>query len=338
VKQPIVVVGGVAAGPKIAAKVRREDPDVPIILVTDEQVISYAGCGTPYYLGRTFDQRDKLLVRTAADFGAQNGVTMMLGCRVTKLDPAGHTVDVKHLDEGRTETIAYSKLALTTGARPFVPPLDGLPAEGVFTLRSVTDAFAIDDYIEQQNVRRAVIVGAGYIGLEVAEQFRERGREATVVELMPQVLPRFDVPLAKAVAIELQRLGVELLLETKVEGIAQDHRGRVTGVRTSRGPLPADLVILSIGVRPNAELAAEAGCGSARPGRSGSTTISARAIPTSTPRAIAPSRRTSCRANRPGFRWVRRRTSKGVWRPSTWLAAMRSSPAWPAPRWCASVN
>ena len=258
-KQPIVVVGGVAAGPKIAAKVRREDAEIPIILITDEPVISYAGCGTPYYLGRTFDQRDKLLVRTPDDFGQKNNVTMKIGHRVTKLDPAAHTVEVKNLADGSVETIQYSKLALATGARPFVPPLDGLPADGVFTLRSVTDAFKIDDYIEANECRKALIVGAGYIGLEMAEQFRERGLDATVVELMPQVLPRFDVPLATAVAKELDKLGVELLLETKVEGIEKDHRGQVTGVRTSRGPLPADLVILSIGVRANTELAAEAG-------------------------------------------------------------------------------
>lgn len=257
--EAIVVIGGVAAGPKIAAKARRQDPEVPITLITDEQIISYAGCGTPYYLGRTFDDRQKLLVREAADFGTHNRVNMMMGCRATRIDPVAHTVDVQHLDDGRQETIPYGKLALATGARAFVPPLDGLPAEGVFVLRSVTDAYAIDDWIEQQNARRAVVVGAGYIGLEVAEQFRERGLEVTVVELMNQALPRFDVPLARAVGQELENHGIELLLETKVEAVETDHRGRVTGVRTSRGPLSADIVILSIGVRANTELAAEAG-------------------------------------------------------------------------------
>ncbi|NUP98725.1 MAG: FAD-dependent oxidoreductase [Armatimonadetes bacterium] len=258
-KRSIVIVGGVAAGPKMAAKARREDPDVPITLVTDESVISYAGCGTPYYLGRTFDQRDRLLVRTAEDFGQKNRVDMLLGHRAVALDPAAHTVTIKELTSGQERVLEYGKLGLATGARPFVPPLAGLPAEGVFTLRSVTDAFAIDDYINLHNARRVVIVGAGYIGLELAEQFRERHLEVTVVELMPQVMPRFDIPLACAVQEELERLGVEVLLETRVDGIETDHRQRVTGVRTSRGPLPADLVILSIGVRPNVELAKEAG-------------------------------------------------------------------------------
>ncbi len=258
-KRPIVIVGGVAAGPKMAAKARREDPDVPITLVTDEPLISYAGCGTPYYLGRTFDQRDKLLVRRPEDFGAKNNVTMMTGWRATAIDRAAHTVKVVEVATGVEQTLEYGKLGLATGARPFVPSLPGLPADGVFTLRSVTDAFAIDDYLNLHNVRRAVVVGAGYIGLEVAEQFRERGLEVTVIELMPQVMPRFDVPLAHAVRQELDRLGVEVLLDTKVEGVEVDHRNRVTGVRTSRGPVGAELVLLSIGVRPNAELAKEAG-------------------------------------------------------------------------------
>ncbi len=258
-KRHIVIVGGVAAGPKMAAKARREDPDIPITLVTDESPISYAACGTPYYLGRTFSDPDKLLVRQADDFGRKNDVTMLTGHRATKVDPVAHTVEVLDKATGETKVLEYSKLGLATGARPFVPPLPGLPADGVFTLRSVTDAFAIDEYIDTHNARRAVVVGAGYIGLEVAEQFRERGLEVTVVELMPQVLPRFDVPLAGAVKTELERLGVEVLLETRVESLEVDHRNRVTGVKTSRGPLPADLVILSIGVRPNAELARDAG-------------------------------------------------------------------------------
>ncbi|MCC7491572.1 MAG: FAD-dependent oxidoreductase [Fimbriimonadaceae bacterium] len=258
-KHGLVIIGGVAAGPKMAAKARREDPDVPITLVTDEAVISYAGCGTPYYLGRTFDQREKLLVRRPEDFGAQNKVTMLTGHRATQIDPAARTVTVVELASGTVKVLPYDQLGLATGARPFVPPLPGLPAEGVFTLRSVTDAFAIDDYIDLHHAHRVVVVGGGYIGLEVAEQFRERGLEVTLVELMDQVMPRFDVPLAHAVKAELERLGVEVLVDTKVEAIDVDHRNRVTGVKTSRGPVSADLVILSIGVRANSELAREAG-------------------------------------------------------------------------------
>jgi NADPH-dependent 2,4-dienoyl-CoA reductase/sulfur reductase-like enzyme/rhodanese-related sulfurtransferase len=258
-KPGIVVIGGVAAGPKIAAKVRREDPDVPITLVTDEPIISYAGCGTPYYLGGTFKQRNQLLVRTVGDFCAKNDTTMLVEHRATKIDPVGHSVEVLDLQRNETKTLPYTKLAIATGASPFVPPLEGLPAEGVFTLRSVTDAFAIDDYINLYNVRQAVIVGAGYIGLEMAEQLRERGIGVTVVELAPQVLPRFDVTVAKAVERELARLGCEALLDTKVSGVTTDHRNRVTAVRTSRGPVAAELVLLSIGVRPNVGLAKDAG-------------------------------------------------------------------------------
>lgn len=258
-KPHLVIIGGVAAGPKIAAKARREDPDLPITLVTDEPMISYAGCGTPYYLGGTFKRREQLLVRTVGDFCAKNETTMLVEHRAVSIDRAAHTVQVVNLTNGETKVLEYSKLAICTGATPFVPPIDGLPAEGVFTLRTVTDAFAIDDYMNLYNGRRAVVVGAGYIGLEMAEQFRERGLEVTVIELAPQVLPRFDQTVARAVERELERLGCDVLLGTQVTGIDKDHRGKVTAVRTSRGPVPADLVMMSIGVRPNVGLARDCG-------------------------------------------------------------------------------
>lgn len=258
-EQHLVIVGGVAAGPKIAAKARRENPDIPITLITDEPIISYAGCGTPYYLGGTFKQRSQLLVRTVGDFCAKNDTTMLVEHRVTKIDREAHTLEVLDLNKQTTRTIAYSKLALATGASAFVPPLEGLPAEGVFVLRSVTDAFAIDDWINLHSVRQVAIVGAGYIGLEMAEQLRERGLQVSVIELAPQVLPRFDVTVAKAVERELERLGCEVLLDTKVSGVQTDHRNKVTAVRTSKGPVAAEMVILSIGVRANTGLAKDAG-------------------------------------------------------------------------------
>lgn len=258
-KSSIVIVGGVAAGPKMAAKARRENPDVPITLVTDEAVISYAACGTPYYLGHTFQDRQKLLVREAEDFGRKNAVTMLTGHRATKLDPAAHTLEVRNLADDTTQTLSYSKLGLATGASPVVPPLPGLPADGVFTLRSVTDAFAIEDYTNLYNPRRVVVIGAGFIGLEVAEQWAERGFEVTLIELLPQVLGPVDPPVAAAVHKELERLGIEVLVGTKVEGFTTDHRNRVTRVETSRGPVPAELVLLGVGVRPNTQLAVEAG-------------------------------------------------------------------------------
>ncbi|MBI2302563.1 MAG: FAD-dependent oxidoreductase [Armatimonadetes bacterium] len=257
-KPHLVIVGGVAAGPKMAAKARRMDPDIPITLVTDEGIISYAACGTPYYLGRVFEDRKKLLVREAEDFGRKNGVTMLTGHRATRIDAAAHTLEIVDLAGGGTRTLEYSKLGLATGARPLMPPIEGLDAPGVFTLRSVTDAFAIDDFIEQYNVRRAVVAGAGFIGLEMVENLRERGMAVTLIELLPQVLPPVDEVVAVAAVKELEQMGADVLLATRVEGLERDER-RVTGVLTSRGPVPAELVIMGVGVRPNSELAGEAG-------------------------------------------------------------------------------
>lgn len=257
-KQPIVIVGGVAAGPKMAAKARREDPDVPIILITDEEVISYAACGTPYFLGGVAPKRESMLVRTVDDFGTKNNVQMLVGHRATKIDTAAHTVDVIELATGKTQTIKYGKLGLATGASPIVPPMDGCDAAGVFTLRSVTDAYAIDDYIREHNVRHAVVAGAGFIGVEVVENLRERGIGVTLVELAPQILPPVDEAVSVQAIRELEEMGAEVMLSTKVEAFDCES-GRLSSVRTSRGPVRADLMIMGVGVRPNTQLAGDAG-------------------------------------------------------------------------------
>lgn len=256
---PIVIVGGVAAGPKMAAKARREDPEVPIVLITDEPVISYAACGTPYFLGGVAPRRESMLVREADQFAADNRVEVLTRHRATAIDPAGHTVTVRNLETGESFTQPYAKLGLATGARPFVPPIRGLKAEGVFTLRSVVDAFAIDDYIRAHDVQRVVVAGAGFIGVEVVENFRRRGMAVTLVELAPQVLPPVDPVVAEAAAREIESHGVELLLGSRVEAVEADHRGRISRVVTDRGPIDTQMLILGVGVRPNAELAAEAG-------------------------------------------------------------------------------
>lgn len=184
---------------------------------------------------------------------------MLTRHRATAIDPAAHTVAVRNLETGESFTQPYAKLGLATGARPFIPPIRGLRAEGVFTLRSVTDAFAIDDYVRAHDVQRVVVAGAGFIGVEVVENFRRRGMAVTLVELAPQVLPPVDPVVAEAAAREIESHGVELLLTSRVEAVEADHRGRITRVVTDRGPIDTQMLILGVGVRPNAELAAEAG-------------------------------------------------------------------------------
>lgn len=254
----IVIVGGVAAGPKMAAKARRQDPDIPITLVTDEPVISYAACGTPYYLGGVAPERNSMLVRTPESFAESNRVTLLTGHRAVRIDRQAHTVEIVELATGERRTLEYSKLGLATGARPIRPEIENLDAPGVFTLRSVTDAFAIDDYLRENNVRHVVVAGAGFIGVEVVENLRHRGIDVTLVELAPQILPPVDEAVAVAALAELEHLGAEVLLSCKLDAIETDGR-RVTGVRTTRGPVKTQMVLLGVGVRPNSELAAEAG-------------------------------------------------------------------------------
>ena len=242
----------------MAAKARRQDPNLPITLVTDEKVISYAACGTPYFLGGIAPNRDSMLVRTPDDFANKNRVTMLTGHRATKIDRDAHTVEIVELETGQTKTLSYSKLGLATGASPLVPPLAGCDAQGVFTLRSVTDAYAIDDYIREHDVRHAVVAGAGFIGVEVVENLRERGIDVTLVELAPQILPPVDEAVSAQAVRELEELGAEVMLGTKVEAY-ECEQGRLSAVRTSRGPVKTDLLLMGVGVRPNSRLAEEAG-------------------------------------------------------------------------------
>ncbi len=250
----LVVIGGVAAGMSAAAKAKRSNPELEVVAFEKSHYVSYGACGLPYYLAGWIENVEKLVARTPEKF-AKQGVTALVRHEVVEVDYEGGRVRVAALDEGREFWQPFDYLVVSTGARPVVPPLEGAGLEGVFTLRQPEDGVAIRAALA--DARRTVIVGGGYVGLEVAEAFRAQGKEVTLIELEPRVLPGADPEVSELVREELERNGVEVLTGTRVEAFAGD--GRVERVVTSAGELPADLVLLSVGIRPNVELATSFG-------------------------------------------------------------------------------
>lgn len=265
----IVIVGSVAAGTSAAAKARRNTEAARITLYERDHDISYSGCGLPYFVGGEVDDIDELTPRDPAWFKARYDVDVHTGHEVAAVDTGARTVTVRDLATGRTFVDTYDELVLATGVRAVVPPVPGVGSTGVFSVRTPTDARAIRAWIEDgesrgRPVRHAVVVGAGYIGLEMTEQLTARGLAVTVVEAAEHTMPRMDADMSARVDDEVRKhvreRGGDLLLSTKVTGITSDDGG-VTGVDVEGGHLDAELVIVSVGVRPNTELAEQAGVG-----------------------------------------------------------------------------
>ena len=244
----IIVIGGVAAGTKAAAKLKREDRSAQVEIYTKSTDISYAGCGLPYYVGGDIASREELIVNSPEKFASLTGAAVHTGREAVSVDPAAKSVTFRSAD-GSTETVGYDKLIIATGATPIVPNLEGVGLKGVFTVRTPDDAVAIRDYIEKNDCKKAVVVGAGFIGMEMAENLTARKLSVTVVDMLPQILPGIlDPEMASFAARELRKGGMKLLTGVAVSAIRGESA--VGAVATSAGELAADLVVLSIGVRP----------------------------------------------------------------------------------------
>jgi NADPH-dependent 2,4-dienoyl-CoA reductase/sulfur reductase-like enzyme/rhodanese-related sulfurtransferase len=255
----IVIVGGVAGGASAAARARRLNERATIVMFEKDEHVSFANCGLPYYLGGEITDRDALLIATPALFRDRFQVDARIREEVIAIDRAGKKVTARKLATGETYEESYDKLILSPGAAPVVPQVPGATAAGVFTLRNIDDMDRIMAALGDGDAREAVVVGAGYIGLEVAEQFVHRGLKVTVVELQQQVMPFFDREIAEPLHREIERNCVRLELGRGIAAIEQAD-GKATGVTLADGTrLPADLVLLSVGVRPNVALAADAG-------------------------------------------------------------------------------
>lgn len=252
-----VIIGGVAGGATAAARIRRADESAEIILLEKGKYISYANCGLPYYIGGVIADRDKLFVQTPEGFGKRFNIDVRVENEVTAIDTAAKTVTVKKAD-GTSYTESYDKLLLSPGSNPVVPPLKGIDSEGIFTLRNVDDTDHIKSYLNTHQVQDAVVVGGGFIGLEMAENLKHAGANVSIVEMADQVMAPVDFSIASHVHRHLMDQGVGLWLKTGVSHFEQAD-GRLRVCFTDGGHIMADMVLLSVGVRANTQLAAQAG-------------------------------------------------------------------------------
>ena len=252
-----LIVGGVAGGATAAARIRRNTEQADIILFEKGQYISYANCGLPYYIGGVIEERDRLFVQTPEAFDKRFNIDVRVNSEVTRIEVDKKLVHVRTSD-GREYTESYDKLLLSPGALPVRPPLPGIDSEGIFTLRNVADTDRIKNYMQTNPVKRVVIVGGGFIGLEMAENLHHAGAQVAVVEMANQVMGPIDFSMASLVHQHLQEKGVQLYLEQAVESFTREN-GRLKVHFRSGIQLETDLVLLSIGVKAQTSLAQEAG-------------------------------------------------------------------------------
>lgn len=253
----VIIVGGVAGGATAAARLRRLDENAEIIMIERSGYVSYANCGLPYYIGGTITDRSKLTLQTPQSFRKRFDIDARVRQEVVAIDRTARTVTVRRLDDGTEYVEGYDKLILSPGARPVTPDLPGIDAERLFTLRTVEDTYAVADFIDREQPRRATVVGAGFIGLEMAENLRERGLEVTVVQRGEHVMPVFDADMASLLHNHLRKHGVDLLLKADVTGF-EETSDAISTILADGRVLESDLVMLSIGVAPESTLAREA--------------------------------------------------------------------------------
>ena len=254
----VVIVGGVAGGATAAARIRRLDEQAKIVVFERSGYISYANCGLPYYIGGVIEDPEELTLQTPESFFSRFRIQMKVRHEVTAIHPDKKTVIVKNLETGEIFEESYDKLLLSPGAKPVRPDLPGINSSKVFTLRTVEDTFRIKDYINENNPRSAVMVGGGFIGLEVAENLRDLGMDVTIVQKPIQLMSPFDSDMASFIHAEMRRHGVKLALGYSAEGFAEKNGGIDVLLKDS-APLHADMVVLAIGVTPESSLAKDAG-------------------------------------------------------------------------------
>ena len=254
----VLVLGGVAAGTKVAAKLMREDRSNEVIVLNKGANISYAGCGLPYYVGHVIEDEAQLIVNTPEKYEKLTGVKVHIETEAIAVLPEEKKVTAKHVRTGEETVYEYDKLVIAVGASPVKPPIDGVDLENVFCVRTPEDAMNIRNLIDTGNVKKAVVVGAGYIGLEIAENLKAQGIRPFVLDMVPQILaPGFDKEMADYVEGRLTEAGIPVITGVQVTGIEGD--GKVEKVLTTKKAYKADMVVMSAGIRPNTAFLADTG-------------------------------------------------------------------------------
>lgn len=256
-KKRVLVVGGVAGGASAAARMRRNDEAAEIVIFERGPYVSFANCGLPYYVGEVIARERDLLIATPKLFHERFRIDVRTRHEVTAIDRAAQTLEVVNLETGVTTHERYDALVLSPGATPIKPPFPGLDLPGIFTLRTIPDSQQIRDWIDTRKAKRAVVVGGGFIGLEMAENLHARGLAITLVEAAPHVFPPLDAEMAVYVEKHMRQAGISLRLNEPVQKFTAEGAG--IAVHTAAGRYEADLVILAIGVKPDTALAKLAG-------------------------------------------------------------------------------
>jgi len=252
----VVVIGGVAAGMSAASKLKREDNNAEIVVYEKGVHLSYGACGLPYHVGDLNDDYKKLILRTKEDF-EKKGIKVKLKHEVTGVNPENNSIKVKNLESGEEFEDKYDKLMIATGASPIVPPFPGKELDNIFTLNTIEDGISLKEEAMKDTTKDIVIVGGGYIGIELAEVLANLGKNITVVEMAPKILMPFDKEISDLAHEELEKNGVKLKVSEKVEGF--EGKEKVEKVVTDKGEYNADLVILSVGIRPNTKFLQDSG-------------------------------------------------------------------------------
>lgn len=252
-----LIIGGVAGGATAAARLRRINEDAEIILFEKGKHISFANCGLPYYIGNTIEHREALFLQTPTSFGDRFNVDVRINQEVIAIDTAKKTVQVKRAN-GKIYEETYDKLLLSPGANPFIPKIEGVDSEGIFTLRNVEDTDRIKNYAITNKIKQAIVIGAGFIGLEMVENLHRLGIEVSIVEMANQLIPTLDYEMAAFLKKEITNQQVKIHLCTSATRFYKEN-GKIQISLSDGETLTADMVILSVGVRPNTALAQSAG-------------------------------------------------------------------------------
>jgi NADPH-dependent 2,4-dienoyl-CoA reductase/sulfur reductase-like enzyme len=257
----LVVIGGDAAGMSAAsqARRRRDRDDLEIVAFERGRFTSFSACGIPYWIAGLVDERDDLVARAPQTFRDRFDIDVHLESEVVAIDTGRGRVEVWDHAAGQARWEPYDQLMVATGGRPIRPQMPGIEAEGIFGVQTLDDGAAVNAFLDARPVEAAVVVGGGYIGLEMAEAMVHRGVDVRLVEAAGQLMPTLDADVAAGVVTALEGIGVEVVLDTPVQGFAADGGGRVRAVTTPAGDLPAELVFLGLGTRPETQLAEEAG-------------------------------------------------------------------------------
>ena len=257
----LVVIGADAAGMSAASQARRRRGPEELEIVAFERgdYASYSACGIPYFVSDTVEDVDRLIVRRPETFRDKQSIEVRLGAEVTEIDFDKRAVKVRRLEDGSESWEAFDLLMIGTGGTPVRPPLEGIDAAGIFGVQTLNDGVLVRQVIEDENPKHAVVVGGGYIGLEMAEAFVVRGLHVTLVEAGPQPMATLDPDMSEMVSDAMRGMGIDVLTNEPVVSFEQDASGHVDGVVTDERRLPADIVVLGLGTRPNVSLAESAG-------------------------------------------------------------------------------